>query len=114
MTAKDLAKTAFALLCGAALALPAGFVLGRLGRSVEPLQGLYIFADFVSDNLWSVPSASLVAGSTQPSSSFTNRNASFAPNAGSLTSVTSFGEDQAGNLFIVSIGGDVFMIQSTG
>ena len=26
----------FALLCGAALALPAGFVLGRLGHQVEP------------------------------------------------------------------------------
>jgi glucose/arabinose dehydrogenase len=80
---------------------------------VEPLQGLYIFADFISNNLWSVPAANLVPGSTQPSSSYTNRNAAFAPNAGSLTSVTSFGEDQAGNLFIVAIGGDVFMIQAT-
>lgn len=80
---------------------------------VEPLQGLYIFADFVSGNLWSVPSASLVQGSTQPSTSFTNRNNAFAPNAGSLTEVTSFGEDQAGNLFIVAFGGDVFMIQPT-
>jgi len=78
---------------------------------VEPLQGLYIFADFVSNNIWSVPSASLVAGSTQPSSSFTNRNAAFAPNAGSLASIASFGEDQAGNLYIVAFGGDVFMIQ---
>jgi glucose/arabinose dehydrogenase len=80
---------------------------------VEPLQGLYIFADFVSNNIWSVPTASLVPGSTQPSSSFTNRNAAFTPNAGSLSSVASFGEDQAGNLYIVAFGGDVFMIQPT-
>ena len=80
---------------------------------VEPLQGLYIFADYVSNNIWSVPAASLVPGSTAPSSSFTNRNAAFAPNAGSLTGVAGFGEDQAGNLFIVSLGGDVFMIQPT-
>ncbi|HEY6816567.1 MAG TPA: PQQ-dependent sugar dehydrogenase [Croceibacterium sp.] len=80
---------------------------------IEPLQGLYIFADFVSGNLWSVPAASLVPGATQPSSSFTRRNAAFAPDAGTLSSVTSFGEDQAGNLFIVSIGGDVFMLQSS-
>ena len=78
---------------------------------VEQLQGLYIFADFVSDNVWSVPIASLPPGATAPSSSFTNRNAAFTPNAGSLASITSFGEDQAGNLFIVSIGGAVFMIQ---
>jgi len=80
---------------------------------IEQLQGLYIFADFVSNNIWSVPAASLVVGSTAPSSSFTNRNAAFAPNAGSLTSVTGFGEDQVGNLFVVSIGGDVFMFQPT-
>ena len=80
---------------------------------VEPLQGLYIFADFISNNIWSVPAASLVAGSTQPSSSFTNRNAAFTPNAGSLSNVASFGEDQAGNLYIVAFGGDVFMIQPT-
>jgi hypothetical protein len=78
---------------------------------VEQLQGLYIFADFISNNIWSVPAASLTPGATAPSSSFTNRNAAFTPNAGSLTSVTAFGEDQAGNLLIVSIGGDVFMIQ---
>jgi hypothetical protein len=80
---------------------------------IEPLQGLYIFADFVSNNIWTVPSASLVPGSTAPSSSFTNRNAAFTPNAGSLSSVTSFGEDQAGNLYIVAFGGDVFMFQPT-
>ncbi len=80
---------------------------------VEQLQGLYIFADYVSDNIWSVPAASLVPGTTAPSSSFTNRNAAFAPNAGSLANLVGFGEDQAGNLFMVSIGGDVFMIQPT-
>ena len=80
---------------------------------IEPLQGLYIFADFISSNIWSVPAASLVAGATQPSSSFTNRNAAFTPNAGSMANIASFGEDQAGNLFIVAFGGDVFMIQQT-
>jgi glucose/arabinose dehydrogenase len=80
---------------------------------VDSLFGLYIFADFISNNVWSVPSASLVPGTTVASSSFTNRNAAFAPNAGSLTNVTSFGEDQAGNLYIVSINGDVFVIAAT-
>jgi glucose/arabinose dehydrogenase len=81
---------------------------------VESLQGLYIFADYISNNVWSVPAANLVQGSTAPSSSFTNRNAAFAPNAGSLTRIASFGEDQVGNLFLVSlVGGEVFMIQPT-
>jgi len=81
---------------------------------VESLQGLYIFADYISNNVWSVPAANLVQGSTAPSSSFTNRNAAFTPNAGSLTRIASFGEDQVGNLFLVSlVGGEVFMIQPT-
>jgi hypothetical protein len=78
---------------------------------IEALQGLYIFADFVSGNVWSAPIASLPFGSTAASSVFTNRNAAFTPNAGSLSSVTGFGEDEAGNLYIVTIGGSVFAIR---
>ena len=78
---------------------------------VEQLQGLYIFADYVSNNVWSVPIAGLTPGTTTPSSAFTNRNAAFTPDAGALTSIVSFGEDQAGNLLIVSIAGSVFMIE---
>jgi glucose/arabinose dehydrogenase len=77
---------------------------------VEQLQGLYVFADFISGNIWTVPSAGLTQGTTTPSSAFTNRNAAFTPNTGSLTSVVGFGEDLAGNLYIVSIGGSIFAI----
>ena len=81
---------------------------------VEALQGLYVFADFVSGNIWSVPIANLPSGSTAPSSAFTNRNAAFAPNAGTLSNVTSFGEDEAGNLYIVTFGGSVFAVRPSG
>lgn len=78
---------------------------------VEALQGQYVFADFVSGNLWTVPAASLPQGTTGASSLFTNRNADFAPDAGTIGSVTSFGEDQSGNLYIMSIGGSVWVIE---
>lgn len=81
---------------------------------VEVLQGLYIFADFISGNIWSAPIASLPSGATASSSVFTNRNAAFAPNAGTLSNVTSFGEDEAGNLYIVTFGGSVFAIRPSG
>ncbi len=81
---------------------------------VEPLQGLYIFADFIRGNIWSVPAATLVPGSTVSSANYTRRNADFAPDAGTLANITSFGEDEEGNLFIVAFGGDVFMIRPTG
>ena len=77
---------------------------------VEQLQGLYVFADFVSGNIWTVPSAGLTQGTTTPSSAFTNRNVAFTPNVGTLTNVVGFGEDAAGNLYIVSLGGSIFAI----
>ncbi len=81
---------------------------------VEALQGLYVFADFISGNIWTVPIAGLTQGTTTPSSAFTNRNAAFTPNAGTLTRIVGFGEDAAGNLYIVSIGGSVFAILPAG
>jgi len=78
---------------------------------VTSLVGQYVFADFVSGNIWSVPFTSLVAGQTLSSSRFARRNEDFAPDAGTLSSIASFGEDSAGNLFLISIGGDIFMVQ---
>ena len=78
---------------------------------VASLQGQYVFADFISGNIWTVPFSSLIAGQTLPSSRFARRNEDFAPDAGTLTNVASFGEDSAGNLFIVSIGGSIFMVR---
>ena len=78
---------------------------------IESLQGLYIFADFVSGNIWSVPVSDLAQGTTAPSSRFTNRNAAFAPDAGTLSNIASFGEDQNGNLYIISISGSIWIIE---
>lgn len=78
---------------------------------VTSLQGQYVFGDFISGNIWSVPFSSMIAGQTLPSSRFARRNEDFSPDAGTLSSIASFGEDSAGNLFIVSIGGSIFMVR---
>lgn len=78
---------------------------------VTSLQGQYVFADFIAGNVWTVPFSSLVAGQTLPSSRFARRNEDFAPDAGTLNQIASFGEDSAGNLFLVSLGGDIFMVR---
>ncbi len=78
---------------------------------VEALRGQYVFGDFISGNLWSLPLAELVSGQTVPSSRFTLRNAAFAPNAGTIGNIASFGTDQAGNLYIVDIDGEIFRIE---
>ncbi|WP_228383691.1 PQQ-dependent sugar dehydrogenase [Sphingopyxis fribergensis] len=78
---------------------------------VTSLQGQYVFADFIAGNVWTVPFSSLAAGQTLPSSRFARRNEDFAPDAGTISQIASFGEDSAGNLFLVSIGGDIFMVR---
>lgn len=78
---------------------------------VTSLAGQYVFADFVSGNIWSIPFSSFVVGQTLPSSRMARRNEDFTPDAGTLNSIASFGEDSAGNLFIVSLGGSIFMVR---
>lgn len=92
----------------------------RQGRSViggyvyrgpiASLTGSYVFADFISGNIWSVPYASLVAGNTLASSNYERRNQDLAPDAGTINQLASFGEDAAGNLFIVDLDGEIFMV----
>jgi glucose/arabinose dehydrogenase len=80
---------------------------------IEDLQGQYIFADFGSNNFWTIPVASLLTGATVPSTSFTNRNTAFTPDtgAGSMASVVAVGTDQDGNIYFVDIGGEVFRLE---
>lgn len=78
---------------------------------VASLRDRYVFADFVRGNIWTIPFASLIDGQTQGSSQFERRNEDFAPNAGTINQLVSFGEDNAGNLFIVDLDGDIFMVE---
>jgi glucose/arabinose dehydrogenase len=78
---------------------------------IEALQGLYIFGDFAVGNIWSIPLANLVQGQTVQSANFTQRNAAFAPNAGAIGNLASFGEDQAKNLYIVDYDGEIFVVE---
>jgi hypothetical protein len=76
----------------------------------QALRDRYIFADFVSRNIWSVPASLLFAGQLVPSSRYERRNADLTPNAGALNQPVSFGEDSAGNLYVVDFDGEIFLI----
>ncbi|HEV2815909.1 MAG TPA: PQQ-dependent sugar dehydrogenase [Allosphingosinicella sp.] len=78
---------------------------------VEALRGNYFFADFITGNIWSIPIARLSLGTTIPSSQFALRRAEFTPNAGAINNVSSFGLDQAGNLYIVDYDGEIFRVE---
>lgn len=99
----------------------AEYATGTLGRSIiggyvyrgpiASLRGQYVFGDFISANVWTLPFADFVQGQTLPSSRFANRNDDFRPDADTLRQLASFGEDSAGNLYIVSISGNIFMVR---
>lgn len=78
---------------------------------IEDLQGQYLFADFISGNLWSAPIASLPIGSVLPATSLTPRNAAFAADVGAVNSVVNFGTDIEGNVYLVDIGGEIFRLE---
>lgn len=79
---------------------------------VEALQDTYIFADFISDNIWGVPVGDLVNRQTVASADFLQLTSDFAPDQGNLVSISAFGTDSSGNLYIVSLGGDVFRLEA--
>lgn len=73
------------------------------GSRIPDLQGTYFFADFCSGDIWSMPAG----GGT-----VTSRTAELAPGGGlSIGSISSFGEDAGGELYICDLsGGQVFKI----
>ncbi|HZV38665.1 MAG TPA: PQQ-dependent sugar dehydrogenase [Pseudoxanthomonas sp.] len=78
---------------------------------IEQLQGQYAFADFIVPNAWTIPVSRVTQGTTLASSEFVVRNADFAPNAGQFNNLVSFGVDEAGNLYLVDLDGEIFAIE---
>ena len=82
--------------------------------NIEPIRNHYVFADFVNSNVWSIPEADLVNGTTLAVTADMRLNGQLVPDAGSLANVSSFGEDDDGNLYIVSYStGEIFRFVST-
>lgn len=78
---------------------------------VEALQGKYIFADFVTANIWAVPVSAMVPGATIPASAFELLGTAFAPDTGRINQISSFGLDQAGNLYILDYAdGEIYRV----
>jgi hypothetical protein len=79
---------------------------------IESLNGHYIFGDFIDGNLWSIPIAQVTPGTTLSSDRFVLRRTAFTPDVGSIINPVCFGFDQAGNVYIVDLGGAIFRIDA--
>jgi glucose/arabinose dehydrogenase len=77
---------------------------------VVSLRGQYIFGDYVNSRIWSIPVTQLVQGATVGNSAFTDRTADFAPPAGTIGNISSFGEDDLLNLYVIDIDGEIFLV----
>jgi glucose/arabinose dehydrogenase len=74
---------------------------GYVYRGPDPeLQGIYFFADTVSGNIWT-----MIPGDPP---NVENVEADLPPDVGTLDAKVSFGEDAAGNLYIVNLGSSSF------
>ena len=78
---------------------------------IDSLRGEYFFGDFVRGNLWSIPLTSLRDDRTVPSAEFTLRNGDLTPDTGGITNPVAFGTDLAGNLIVVDMDGELFILE---
>ncbi|MCW5776401.1 MAG: PQQ-dependent sugar dehydrogenase [Phycisphaeraceae bacterium] len=76
------------------------------GATMPHLRGAYFFADFCSNRIWTMRYVNgQVVGLTE-------RAAELVPNVGSLTSISSFGEDHRGEIYVCNLnGGGVYRIK---
>jgi len=77
---------------------------------VASLVGLYVFGDYGRGHIFTVPANTLVQGTTLGANGFERRNEDFAPDVGTIDQLVSFGEDAAGNLYLVDLDGEVYMV----
>ncbi|HEX5791347.1 MAG TPA: PQQ-dependent sugar dehydrogenase, partial [Luteolibacter sp.] len=71
---------------------------------ISSLKGRYIFADFQQPRLWSLRLENGKAVDLQ------NHSGSWKPSQGNFNLISSFAEDLEGNLYVICLSGDLFML----
>ena len=78
---------------------------------IADLFGKYVFADFISGSIWSIPVGRLDGSAIAPSSEYELRNADFAPDTGTIDQIVAIVADEDGDLYIVDFDGDIFIVE---
>jgi hypothetical protein len=71
---------------------------------IEELQGKYFFADYVSNRIWSIEHDGAMV------TEFLDWTDALAPSTGAIAQIVGFGEDGAGDLYIVDLGGEIYRV----
>lgn len=74
------------------------------GEAMPYLDGTYFFGDYITEQIWTFR----FDGATK--TEFQNRTTKIIPDVGSIDEISSFGEDGAGELYIVDLGGQIFKL----
>jgi hypothetical protein len=81
---------------------------------IDALQGHYFFADFITQRIWS-----LKWDGSDPSTfdgtnytDFIDWTDVISTDAGTINGLSSFAEDESGNLFLIDLGGEIFRIDT--
>jgi len=75
---------------------------------IAALRGHYFFGDFINRRIWSISVGMVTPGVTIVNTQFTDRT--MAPDAGAIGSFVSFSEDARGNLYMLDIDGEIFVL----
>ncbi len=79
------------------------------GCAIPDLQGTYFFGDYCTGQIWSFRYSNGIM------TEFTDRTAELAPGGGlTINFITSFGQDNAGEIYFVDQGGEIFKIVPDG
>lgn len=74
------------------------------GAAIPEIDGTYFFGDFCTGKIWSLKWNGISV------TDFQDRTEELIPDVGSINNISSFGEDAAGEIYIVDIDGEIFKI----
>ena len=79
--------------------------------SIPSLNGHYVFADFVTEQICSIQIDRNTGEMVE--NSLIDRTTEFAPETEIINQISGFAEDEAGNLYIIDLSGEIFVLKNT-
>ena len=77
------------------------------------LEGVYFFGDYVSQHVWTVPYARLLAGPLLDGVGYELRDTDLTPDIGTIDMPVAFNIDRAGRFYIVDLDGEIFRVDAS-